>query len=131
MKAEYLTPQGDSEHAEYIVGAESVVEQRLLTILRDKGLKESKDIVMLITGAEWSEKNVPGLPDKPVLRLRFRLEHRDGRPLIDNPRKPADPNKFIREASTTEKTEIGRGGGGGKTRVQHIPGQSTTVEIKD
>jgi hypothetical protein len=130
MKVEYLKPQADNPNAEYILAAESPVEQRLLTILRDLGLKESKDVVMLISGAEWQDKNVPGLPDKPVIRLRFHLEHRDGRPLVINPRKPADPGKFVREAATTEKTEIGRGGGGGKTRVQHIPGQTTTVEIK-
>jgi len=128
MKAEYLKPDSEG-YIEYILGAQAPEEQRLLTILRDLGLHESKDIVLLITGAEWQDKNIPGLPNKPVLRLRLRLEHRDGRPVVVNPRKPVDPTRFVREDATTEKTEIGRAGGG-KTRVQHIPGQTTTVEIK-
>lgn len=93
-------------------------EMKFLTILRDLGLKEG--VTFRVTGAEHVNKDVAGIPPKPVVALSIELIEPAGEeepaPQLD----PLDPN-----ARTPQKARIEKPFGAvtGKGRPVRIIGQ--------
>ena len=128
MKSEYISPTKE-RGLRFLLAAQSIEEQRLLTILRDIGLDPDKDIVLRVDGAEWSDKPVRGLPDKPVTRLSITVERRSGKPYSPKDGQPMDPTKYV-QVERTSSTPVGRGAGKGNIRTVHMPNGTNIVEIK-
>lgn len=126
MKPEYVPSNSGNPHSRYIIGAQNGEEQKLMTILRDLALREDKNVVLVIDGAEWVDKKIPGMPPNPVTRLSFHLEYRNGSPFVPKPGQNVDPSKYVSEHSTGTLHRLKEAE---NVRVQEAGGK-TTVEIK-
>lgn len=126
MKPEYVAPNTGNPHARYIMTVQNPDEQKLLTILRDLALRDDKTIVLVLDGAEWVDKKIPGMPTNPVTRLSFHLEHRNGKPFIPKAGQHVDPAQHFTGTTTGTLHRLKEAD---NTRVQEHGGK-TTVEIK-
>lgn len=125
-KVEFIAPTKDTG-PEYILRPQSVEEQRLLTIWRDRSI-EGK-VFLRVTGAEYSEKNILGLPDRPVVALRLELVNAKGEPLTIPVDAPLDPNKFVKMEANPGRL-AGVGTGKGTMKVTRISDERSVIEIR-
>lgn len=126
MKPEYVPANSGNENNRYIMTVENPGEQKLLTILRDLALRQDKAVVLVLDGAEWVNKKIPGMPANPVTRLSFHLEYRNGKPFVPKVGQNVDPAKHVAEISTSTLNRIKEAE---NVRVQENDGK-TVVEVK-
>lgn len=90
MRIEYI-PESKSNGPKYVLRPTSQEEQRFLSILRDVGL--SPEVVFRVVGVEQMDKDVSGMPPKPVVAMAIEIEMRDGSKYsTPGRRNPSDPN---------------------------------------
>ena len=125
MKVEYLPADpANGKGLQYILRPEAPNEMRLLTILAEHAV--NSDVRLRVTGAERSEKNIPGIPDCPALAVSFTLETKDGTPFV--PEGTLNPSLPVRTTATSGR-EVARGNGAG-TKVVSRPGSFVVEEPK-
>ena len=126
MISEYVPANTGNPNTRYILGVQSPEEQKLLTVLRDLALRDDKSIVIVLDGAEWVDKKIPGMPANPVTRLSFHLEHRNGALFVPKAGQHVDPNQHFVGTTTGSLEKIKAAE---NVRVQEVAG-TTTVEVK-
>jgi hypothetical protein len=127
MKIEYLPSQGKKQGPRFYLRPENAEEQRLLTIWHDLYLEDPECLFRLI-GAERSDKNVSGMPARPVLNLGMTIVDKNGmcpeklRPSKQDALDPTKPVKRTDQAHTPLAAVMSRK----NTRViRGVPGEST------
>jgi hypothetical protein len=94
VKYEYFPGDPDSGKGfQWILTASSQEDQRFLSILRDVCM--GSPIRPRITGEKHLEKNVPGLPDRPVIALSLTLENANGKPYFPQRGQSMDPSQHV------------------------------------
>lgn len=94
MKYEFLPGDPDiGKGFEWILTASSTEDQRFLTMLRD--ICMGAKIRPRVTGEKHLEKNLPGLPDRPVIALSMTLEDEKGTPYFPKKGQSVDPSQFV------------------------------------
>lgn len=99
-------------------------EMKFLTILRDLGLKEG--VTFRVIGAEHVDKNIAGVPPKPVVGLSIELIEPEGKETPAPQHDPRDPT--ARTPHKTQEKPFGATSGRGKPLRVVGQGETTVVE---
>jgi len=136
MKVEYLPADpGKNLGPRYFLRPETKVEQRFLTILRDSMVGKPNRLRMI--GTENLDKDVLGLPAKPVVAAGFCIETTDGKVPLEFLPSEVDKMDVQRETSRQELahpsvvSSTGRTKGMKIVKQDHPQGGPSTVIQED